>query len=243
MTVLDNAGWTQSAVDRSVYFPVEGAQADIVVVHVDDLYISGRRAVVEALTHQLQEQLLIKVSEFQTSSSTVDLEFLGRKICRRDRVYSYHGDEELICKSLGELGLESCKGVTTPGVRRMKQENDEEELLNDDDKHTYMRHCGRLLYIARDRSDICFAVKEISRRMVSPRPSDMEAIKRCFRYLSSRKLLTYEYDVDETDVERPLTYVDSDWAGCQESRRSTTGVLVCIGKAPVLCVLAGHKVV
>lgn len=235
MTVLDNARWTQSAVDWSVYFPTEGAQAGIVVVHVDDLYIIGRRAVVEALTHQLQEQLLIKVSEFQTSSSTVDLEFLGRKTCRRGIVYSYHGDEQVIRKSLEELGLESCKDVTTPGVGRNKQENEDETLLNDDDKHTYMKHCGPLLYIAQDRSDCCFAVKEISRRMINPRPSDMEAIKRCFRYLSSRMTLTYEYDVDETDGERPLTYVDNDRAGCQESRKSTSGILVTIGKAPMVC--------
>jgi len=242
-SVLDEAGWIQSAVDRSVYFPATGAVDGVVVVHVDDLFISGRSAVVHKLQEQLVANLLIKISEVQTSTSVVDLDFLGRVISRRGSTYSYSGDAELIRTSLRELGLESCRTVTSPGVKKPKQEGDDEGLLNEVDKATYMKHCGRLLYIAQDRCDICFAVKEISRRMTAPRPSDMEAIKRVFRYLSSRLTLTYVYDCTLTDLERPVTYVDSDWAGCQESRKSTTGVLVAIGKSPVVCFSRTQSVV
>jgi len=226
-----------------VYFPETGAQDGIVVVHVDDLFISGRSAVVHKLQEKLVQSLLIKISEVQTSTSTVDLDFLGRKISRRGSVYSYSGDAELIRTSLRELGLESCRTVTSPGVKKNKQEGDDEGLLNETDKATYMKHCGRLLYIAQDRGDVCFSVKEISRRMTSPRPSDMEAIKRVFRYLSSRMSLTYVYDNTLSELERPVTFVDSDWAGCQESRKSTSGVLVVIGKSPVVCFSRTQSVV
>ena len=52
MTVLDEACWIQSAVDKSVYLSKAGSQESVVVVHVDGLVMNDRSAVV----HQRQEK-------------------------------------------------------------------------------------------------------------------------------------------------------------------------------------------
>ena len=106
-----------------------------------------------------------------------------------------------------------------------------------------MSHVGRLLYVAHDRVDIGFATKELCRRMTAPRRVDFEALKRTFRYLSSRKVLVYVYDCKISDLESVTTYVDSDYGGCAESRKSTTGVCVLAGKAPLVVLSRTQSVV
>jgi len=45
--------------------------------------------------------------------------------------------------------------------------------------------------------------------------------------------LVYTYDVTEEALTRPTAFVDSDWAGDQKTRRSTSGVVVMVGSAIV----------
>ena len=51
------------------------------------------------------------------------------------------------------------------------------------DEDLPLKELGNRNYLAQDRSDIRFAVKELSRRMAVPRRRDIEAAKRLARYL------------------------------------------------------------
>src|SRR5258705_758181 len=91
---------------------------------------------------------------------------------------------------------------------------------------------GSLLYIATiSRLDIALAVGLLSRRVEQPTEADWASVKRVMRYLAAtinRKLILY---ADEDLTLR--CYVDADWAGDHQDRKSTSGYIFQEGKSLV----------
>ena len=86
----------------------------------------------------------------------------------------------------------------------------------------YRALAARANYLAQDRPDIQFAVKEIARRMATPCGRDWALLKRLARYLvGAPRGVTHFYW--QTKPSRFDVFVDSDWAGCKATARSTSG--------------------
>ena len=75
---------------------------------------------------------------------------------------------------------------------------------------------ARANYLALDRADIHFAVKELARKMATPRSGDMDPMKRLGKYLvgTPRAVYMYPWHSEPAQID---TFVDSDWAGCKGS--------------------------
>ena len=83
---------------------------------------------------------------------------------------------------------------------------------------------ARANYLAADRAGIQYVAKDICRDMAKPLRDSVTKLKRLARYLVRyrRGVLHYRADPGETG-EYINVYSDSDWAGCQKTRRSTSG--------------------
>ena len=92
----------------------------------------------------------------------------------------------------------------------------------------YRALSARCNYLAQDRSDIRFAVKELSRKMSKPRVKDAEAMKRLGRYLLRAKRMVTVYG-KQTWMKFIEGWRDSNYAGCLETRKSTSGGIIKIG--------------
>ena len=70
--------------------------------------------------------------------------------------------------------------------------------------------------------------QKISRRMSCPSQGDWNDLKRVGRYLagSPRVVQTFGW---QKHIDAVHAYVDSDWAGCLDTRRSTSGGLIQLG--------------
>ena len=68
--------------------------------------------------------------------------------------------------------------------------------------------------------------------MSDPEPSDEKSIIRVLRRLTQSGMVEYLYKWQDSPNEI-LVYTDSDWAGCQRTRRSTTGGAVMYGSCLV----------
>ena len=92
------------------------------------------------------------------------------------------------------LGLTGeSNSVVTPGEKReVKEEEGEEQELRGADATLFRALVARANYLAQDRTDIAFAVKELCRRMSSPREGDWKGLKRLGRYLVDKRRLTCE---------------------------------------------------
>ena len=122
-----------------------------------------------------------------------------------------------------------CRHAATPGTDALRKLIDSEELLSPEDHKLYRRIVGQLLWSSSIRPDIQFAVKELSRGLTSPTEDHRTKMKIILRYLAGTKPMVLTprpkiiphskqttFDID--------TYVDSNWAGCATSRRSTAGM-------------------
>ncbi|GKF58718.1 hypothetical protein Tco_0172255 [Tanacetum coccineum] len=85
-----------------------------------------------------------------------------------------------------------------------------------------------LMYLTASRPDIMFAVSDCSRFQVTPKTSHLSAVKRIFRYLKGKPKLGLWYPrVSSFDLE---AYPDSDYAGANLDRKSTTGGCQFLGR-------------
>jgi hypothetical protein len=102
------------------------------------------------------------------------------------------------------------------------------ELLDPSRTTGYRANVARVNYLAADRPDIAYSVKELARKMVKPDEKDEEKVRRLARYLRGKPRTTiwYKYQEDPGHVQ---IYSDSDWAGCKLTRRSTSGGCIMYG--------------
>nr|GFC48158.1 uncharacterized mitochondrial protein AtMg00810-like [Tanacetum cinerariifolium] len=87
--------------------------------------------------------------------------------------------------------------------------------------HLYRSMIGSLMYLTGSRPDIMYAVCACSRFQVTPKTSHLQAVKMIFRYLKGQLKLGLWYPKESAfDLE---AYSDSDYAGANLDRKSTTG--------------------
>ncbi|GJU92622.1 putative ribonuclease H-like domain-containing protein [Tanacetum coccineum] len=134
--------------------------------------------------------------------------------------------EALMKKILKKFEFANVKTASTPIETQKPLVKDEE--ASDVDVHLYRSMIGSLMYLTASRPDIMFAVCACSRFQVTPKSSHLSAVKRIFRYLKGKPKLGLWYPrVSSFDLE---SYSDSDYAGANLDRKSTTGGCQFLGR-------------
>nr|GFA16143.1 hypothetical protein [Tanacetum cinerariifolium] len=89
------------------------------------------------------------------------------------------------------------------------------------DATLYRGMIGSLMYLTTSRRDLSCVVCLCTRYQAKPTEKHLQAVKRIFRYLNGTINMGLWYS---KDIDMSLTaYVDVDHAGCQDTRRSTSG--------------------
>ena len=105
--------------------------------------------------------------------------------------------------------------------------DDEEELVGDQMTH-YRSLAARANYLAMDRPDLQYSVKELCRQMSRPSKGAWARLIRVGKYLVHRPRLVLDYPWQ--DAQDTITvFSDANWAGCTKSRKSTSGGVVKVG--------------
>ncbi|GKF14567.1 retrovirus-related pol polyprotein from transposon TNT 1-94 [Tanacetum coccineum] len=120
---------------------------------------------------------------------------------------------------LKKYGMESSDLVDTPLVERTKLDEDLQGIPVDPTRYRGM--VGSLMYLISSRPDLVFAVCMCAHYLEKPTEKHLYAIKRVFRYLKGTINIGLWYSKNTGIV--LTTYVDADHAGCQDTRRSTSG--------------------
>ncbi|GJX35209.1 hypothetical protein Tco_0246766 [Tanacetum coccineum] len=85
----------------------------------------------------------------------------------------------------------------------------------------YRDMIGSLMYLTSSRPDLIYAVCLCARYQAKPTKKNLQVMKRIFRYLKGTINMGLWY-LKDTDMSL-TTYADADHAGCQDTRRSTSG--------------------
>ena len=96
------------------------------------------------------------------------------------------------------------------------------------DATSYRAISARSNYLSSDRVDIAYAGKELCRDFSVPNQKSHEKLKRLGMYLAGHRRLVYFYPFQDTPAGLDV-YVDTDFAGCSNSRRSTSGGVALYG--------------
>ncbi|GJV62744.1 retrovirus-related pol polyprotein from transposon TNT 1-94, partial [Tanacetum coccineum] len=109
--------------------------------------------------------------------------------------------------------------VDTPMVEKNKLDKDLQGTPVD--ATLYRGMIGSLMYLTSSRPDLIYAVCLCARYQAKPTEKHLNAVKRIFRYLKGTINMGLWYSKD-TDMSL-TAYSDADHAGCQDTRRSTSG--------------------
>ena len=105
---------------------------------------------------------------------------------------------------------------------RKRKLNNTGEVLNSTEATTYRALAARANYLALDRPDIAFCTKELCRAFARPTKDHAHALKKLVKYLVGKARLVFKI-YHQHDTEELRTHVDTDFAGCHLTRRSTSG--------------------
>ena len=109
-------------------------------------------------------------------------------------------------------------------VKKIEMEGNAHDLLSPEGATTYRALSARGNFLSQDRADINFTTKELCREFAAPANSSNRRLKRLARFLVHRRRLVYKFNwLDESDSKEIAVMVDTDFAGCRVTRRSTNG--------------------
>ena len=136
--------------------------------------------------------------------------------------------QSYIAKVLEKFGMQNCSPGSAPivkGDKFSKNQCPKNEVERSQMKSIpYASAVGCLQYAQTcTRPDIAYAVGVLGRYQSNPGLDHWKAAKKVMRYLQGTKdyMLTYRR-VDHLEV---IGYSDADFAGCLDSRKSTTGLI------------------
>ncbi|XP_031256280.1 secreted RxLR effector protein 161-like [Pistacia vera] len=125
--------------------------------------------------------------------------------------------------------MDKCKPVDTPLVANLKLSKDD-GVVKVDEK-MYRSLIGWVLYLIATIPDLMFATSILSRFMSSPSEIHLKATKRVLRYVKGSSELGVWFK--RTENLQLIGYSDSDWAGCIDDMRSTSGYVFFINSGAI----------
>ena len=219
-------GYKQSNSDHTLFIKHKEGKVTALIVYVDDMVLTGDDP---CEMKALQEYLATK---FEMKDLGQLKYFLGIEVARLR-----HGvllsQRKYVLDILTETGMLDCKPEEKPMEMNHKLEILPDQALTDNGR--YQRLVGRLIYLSHTRPDISYAVSVVSQFIHAPSEEHMEAVYRILRYLKSapgKGLLFSKNGISNIEE-----YTNSNWAGDQTTRKSTSGylllwkVILSLGKA------------
>ncbi|GJU20787.1 putative ribonuclease H-like domain-containing protein [Tanacetum coccineum] len=211
-TFLLKHGYRRGTIDKTLFLKKHKREIILVQVYVDDIIFGSTK---KAWCDEFEA--LMK-GEFEMSAMGELIFFLGLQVQQRpDGIFI--GQDKYVQEILKKFDLESVRTATTPyEAPKPKSKNEPDNPVN---VHLYRSMIGSLMYLTASRPDIMFAVNACSRNQVTPTTSNLEAVKKIFKYLKGQPKLGLWYPSESPFVLE--AYSDSDYAGENKDRKSTTG--------------------
>ena len=217
-TFLLSIGFVEAKSDTSLFVYQRGSDTAYLLLYVDDI----------VLTASSSDLLRRIISALQREFAMKDLgelhHFLGMHVQRS-------GDGLLLSQRqymldiLDRAGMAECKPCSTPVDTNPKVAAAEGAPVSD--ATDFRSLAGALQYLTFTRPDIAYAVQQVCLHMHDPREPHLAALKRILRYVrGTLHLGLLLRPSTSTDL---VVYTDADWAGCPDTRKSTSGYAVFLG--------------
>ncbi|GJY50224.1 retrovirus-related pol polyprotein from transposon TNT 1-94 [Tanacetum coccineum] len=204
--------FSKGAVDPTLFTRHAGNDILLVQIYVDDIiFASTNTAMCDEFANQM-------TNKFKMSMMGQMSFFLGLQISQSPRGI-FINQSKYASEIVKKYGLHSTDSVDTPMIENKKL--DEDLQGKPVDATLYRGMIGSLMYLTSSRPDLNYVVCLCARYQAKPTEKHLQAVKRIFRYLNGTINMGLWYSKD-TDMSL-TAYADADHAGCQDTRRSTSG--------------------
>lgn len=215
-------GFARSYVDPNLYFKVEKNMPLILVLYVDDLFLTGPNP----LIYQCKMEFTY---EFEMKDLGLMHYFLGMDVWQNPE-YIFLSQGKYIVKLLERCGMVECKFVTTLMELNFKKLCGSvvgPELANPSE---YRQLLEALMFLVNSRTDICFAISTLIQYMVEPHHIHWVVANNLLRYIHG----TINYGLRYTSQNLRLpAYSDANWVGNVVDRKSTSKCCFSLGPASI----------
>jgi hypothetical protein len=228
--------YTRSQFDHCVYFrKLQDGTFIYLLLYVDDMLIACKSIVeIDRLKTQLK-------NEFEMKDLGEAKKILGMEITReRARGIVCLTQKQYLKKVLKRFGMDqNTKPTTTPLAPHFKLSAAMSPSTDEERDHMahvpYANLVGSLMYaMVCTRPDISQAVSMVSRYMHAPGKGHWQAAKWILRYILGTVDVGLKFERVNSGLDQILVgYVDSDYAGDLDKRRSTTGYVFTLAGGPV----------
>jgi len=233
-SVMAELGFKKIESDASifVFYDEKSGIRVIIPVYVDDITICGKdKAKIKWVKAELKKRFKLRdlgPAEF----------LLGIRIIRdRAKKSLQLSQRQAIVDILHKFNMWNCSPVTTPMLTNSSLSIADSPVSSADiaamKDIPYHEAVGSLMYIAiGTRPDIAGAVGVLSRFSNNPGMRHWTAVKHLMRYLKHTLDLKLTYSPTRS-LDRFTTYTDADFAGCQDTRCSTSAYVVKMGTGAI----------
>ncbi|GJY69926.1 retrovirus-related pol polyprotein from transposon TNT 1-94 [Tanacetum coccineum] len=212
MGFLISQHFSKGAVDPMLFTWKAGNNLLLVQIYVDDIIFASTN------TAMCNEFANLMTTKFKMSMMGQMSFFLGLQISQSPRGI-FLNQSKYASEIIKKYGLLTSDSVDTPMVEKSKL--DEDLQGKPVDATLYRGMIGSLMYLTSSRPDLIYAVCLCARYQAKPTEKHLNAVKQIFRYLKGTINMGLWYS---KDTGMSLTaYADADHAGCQDTRRSTSG--------------------
>lgn len=189
-------------------------------IYIDDGLIASKDGeLIDNIIEYLRKHFEVKAFEADS--------YLNLQIKRMANGSIYLHQENYTNRILERFNMRDCNQVTVPAdpnTTLYDLDNDEAVIF------PYREAVGSLMYLTvSTRPDISFAVGLTSRFIEHPSKAHVNAVKRILKYIKGTSSYGIFFPANENLV--LFAYSDADFAGCVNTRHSTTGYLFQVGRA------------
>jgi hypothetical protein len=222
---LMSLDFSKSVVDPNLYCKTVNGEALILVLYVDDLFLTGTESLIIECKYAL-------AFEFEMKDPGMMHYFLGLEVWQRtNEIFLSQG--KYTVEILKKFGMLNCKPMATPMVMNPKKLCVSSSDFDEIDPTLYRQLIGSLMYLVNTKPDICYAVSTLSQFTSQLRQTQWIVVKHVLRCLQGTigHGLRYTSSIDI----RWQGYTDSDWAGSAVDRKSTFECFFSLGSTMVFC--------
>ncbi|CAN0870467.1 Retrovirus-related Pol polyprotein from transposon TNT 1-94 [Linum grandiflorum] len=221
-SLLLTSGFQQSKNDPSLFTKTSPRGITVLLLYVDDMILSGSD------TQGISEIRSILSSQFKLKELGELSYFLGLQVSRSSKGILV-SQQKYISDLLAMARLSDCRPCSTPMELNLKLSTAHGDPVPD--PTLYRRLVGSLVYLTSTRPDLSYAVQVVSQFLSDPRMPHQQVVFRILRYLQGTR--DHGLFFPARCEFRLTAYADADYAGCIDTRRSTSGWCVAFGDSLV----------
>lgn len=220
---IRDLGMESNPADECVYVRRKGGQILIIALYVDDILIAcSSKSILDDMKQQLTARFKMKDLGESRIILGMDItrDYVNRTISLSQSRYAQ--------KVIDRFGMSSAREVTTP-----MDSSIDLTVKSEPCSEPYREAIGSLMYLmVGSRPDLAYCIGNLSKHVQNPTAVHWDAVTRVIRYVIRTKDLGLVFGGTD-DPKTPLVYVDADWAGDCETRRSMSGYVAMMGGAAV----------